>query len=486
MTLPNDGHLELDAFGRFCCSALTLEDGSPLELHDFQRQMLLELFEGCRETVILIPKKNGKSTLLGALALYHLCTTPDAECVIAAASRDQAQIMLRQAQGFIRRSTALQNRLQVKQREIVHKTLGGRVRILASDVDTADGVIPTLALVDELHRHKSGDLYGVFRDGLGPRQGRMVTISTAGDDEDSPLGHLRTKAYGYSGMERDGAYRHVVTGSFALHEWALDADEPFHDLRLVKQANPAPWQSLESLRERHDSPSTTEAQWARFACGIWGLGMERAFDRDLWASLAGPRGIAPGRKITLGFDGSRRHDATALVAVDIKDGHISLLGLWERPANAYEDWEIPEAEVNETVASAFSTYDVWRMYADPPYWESALDRWAGDYGEERVVRWWTNRLKAMALALHAFQGDMAPGRMTHDGDEDLARHIGNAARRETKMREGEDFLWLIRKDGAKSPRKIDAAMAAVLAWEARGDAIRAGEDGDDEHEVFQW
>jgi phage terminase large subunit-like protein len=55
--------------------------------------------------------------------------------------------------------------------------------VLAADVDTADGVIPTLALVDEMHRHKSAGLYGVFRDGLGARDGQMLTISTAGDNE---------------------------------------------------------------------------------------------------------------------------------------------------------------------------------------------------------------------------------------------------------------------------------------------------------------
>jgi phage terminase large subunit-like protein len=66
--------------------------------------MLADYFGGTTETLILIPKKNGKTTLMAALALYHLVVTEDAECVIAAASRDQAQIMLRQARGFIRRS----------------------------------------------------------------------------------------------------------------------------------------------------------------------------------------------------------------------------------------------------------------------------------------------------------------------------------------------------------------------------------------------
>jgi phage terminase large subunit-like protein len=60
----------------------------------------------------------------------------------------------------------------MNKREIQSLSDEGVVKVLASDVDTADGVIPTLAIVDELHRHKSADLYGVFRDGLGPRSGR--------------------------------------------------------------------------------------------------------------------------------------------------------------------------------------------------------------------------------------------------------------------------------------------------------------------------
>ena len=171
---------ELEAFARFC-AALELDNGEAMLLEPFQREMLTGLFGTAVETVALIPKKNGKSTTLASLALFHLATTPDAECVIAAASRDQATILYDQAAGFIRRSPGLQARFDVKRgyREIRNRRDSGRIRVLASDVDTADGVLPTLSLVDELHRHKSAELYGVFRDGLGPRNGRMFTISTA-------------------------------------------------------------------------------------------------------------------------------------------------------------------------------------------------------------------------------------------------------------------------------------------------------------------
>jgi hypothetical protein len=77
---------ELARFGRFC-DALTLEDGRAMELEAFQRTMLLDHFAGSVETLILIPKKNGKSTLLGALALYHLISTPDASMSSAVTAR---------------------------------------------------------------------------------------------------------------------------------------------------------------------------------------------------------------------------------------------------------------------------------------------------------------------------------------------------------------------------------------------------------------
>ena len=197
-----------------------------------------------------------------------------------------------------------------------------------------------------------------------------------------------------------------------------------------------------------------------------------------------------GRLITLGFDGARRQDSTGLVGTDVLTGHQFVIGAWERPRDLHEDepWEIDETEVDAAVAYAFDAWNPWRLYADPPYWETAVDRWAGEYGAERVIAWWTNSDKRMAFALKAWRGDWRPGVLSHDGNPLLAEHLGNAVKRLTKIRDvpdGEatedsargagDFLWVIRKESARSRRKIDLAMAACLSWEARGDCIRAGE-----------
>jgi phage terminase large subunit-like protein len=441
-------------------------------LEDFQHSMLADYFNGAIETLILIPKKNGKSTLLAALALYHLIVTPDSECVVGAASRDQATILYDQAAGFARRSAGLRARIDVKRgyREIRSRRDSGRIRVLAADVDTADGVIPTLALVDELHRHKSADLYGVFRDGLGPREGQMITISTAGDHELSALGLMRAAALGLPGLERNGAY--VVAASpersYVLHEWSLTSEDDLDDMNVVKGVNPASWQTTEALRARHDSPSMLPWQWARFACGVW-VGSEAWWvpGEDWHALISGDR-LEPGDKITLGFDGSRTGDATALVGCRVEDGLLQLLRVWECPPDV-PMWEVPANEVDATLASAMERFRVVRGYFDPPLWRSEIEGWAREFGDRPVTKFETARSKMMG-AVERFRTDVATGRLSHTGDPTLTRHVLNAQTREAR---GGGY-WL-QKDRPGSNHKIDAAVAAVLAYEARADVLASGD-----------
>jgi phage terminase large subunit-like protein len=115
------------------------------------------------------------------------------------------------------------------------------------------------------------------------------------------------------------------------------------------------------------------------------------------------------------------------------------------------------------------------MYADPPYWETQVAEWAGEYGDKRVIEWWTNRMKAMSYAIKGFNSAIASSDLLHSGDTGLTRHIGNAVRRVLNLRDEDGLpLWTIYKERPDSPHKIDAAMAAILSWEARSDALAAG------------
>jgi phage terminase large subunit-like protein len=449
---------ELDLFATFCEQALTREDGAPLKLHDFQRRMLGDLFAGRRETLILISKKNGKSTLLAGLALFHLCTTPDAECVIAAASRDQASIMLRQAQGFIRRSPWLQERCQVKQREIVHKQLGGRVRILASDVDTADGVIPTLALVDELHRHKSPDLYGVFRDGLGPRDGKMVTISTAGDDELSPLGELRAQAHALPGLTRKGAYRYVATEEFALHEWALDPDQDRSNMAIVKQANPAPWHTKKALLSLYRSPSMKPWQWGRFACGVWLSGEDSAISETEWRACADPDCEIPAdaKGVFVGIDLGWKWDTTAIVPVwKADDSDLAIVGEPRIVVPPRDGTATPFERIWEPIEELSKDFAEVQFVLDPEAGgEQLAQTIESELGVEPAIH--SQKTTPMQLAAQRLSEAISERRIAHPDDPTLNAHVLAAAAKQ----EGERWKFV---KGKRRRAPIDGVIALAMA-----------------------
>jgi hypothetical protein len=118
---------------------------------------------------------------------------------------------------------------------------------------------------------------------------------------------------------------------------------------------------------------------------------------------------------------------------------------------------------------------VWRIYCDPPRWEDSIDRWKGLYGDKRVIDWYTQRPKPTAEACRLYKAAIDGETLSHDGSEAFAQHVANAFRHNEVYEDDEGApLWTIRKERSDSPNKIDLAMAAVLSWEARGDAIAAG------------
>jgi hypothetical protein len=181
-----------------------------------------------------------------------------------------------------------------------------------------------------------------------------------------------------------------------------------------------------------------------------------------------------GDDITLGFDGSPLPGRHRPVATHVATGHQWPIGIWQRPPRV-ETWEVPVDDVDAAVDGAFARWKVWRLYADPPYWETSISAWAGKYGKERVVEWWTLRQRQMAAAVRAYAGAIAAGELSHDGHALFAEHVGNTVRRELTLRDDAgQRCWTVQKERPDSPRKIDAAVAGVLSWEARQDALREG------------
>jgi phage terminase large subunit-like protein len=449
----------LDDFRAFCAE-LVLDNGKLMALEPFQETMLADYFDGVRESLILISKKNSKTTTLSALALFHLITTADAECVIAAASRDQATLLYDAARGFVRRTRALQDLVVAKRgyRELRRIGDDGRIRVLVAQVDTADGALPTLALVDELHRHGSSELYEILNSGLAGRGGQMVTISTAGDSLDSPLGRLRKRAYAAPGMVRDGAHRHVRTDAFCMHEWSLDDDQDRDDLALVKQANPASWITLEDLRERHDSPSTTPWGWARFACGVWLQGEESAIQAAEWQACADPTATIPddARGVTVGIDLGWKWDTTAIVPIWRPDGGEPVIvgtPVIVRPpgdgsATAEHLIFNPIREMSERWAPTF--------VIDPAAGGEQLAQRIDGELRGRVSTF-SQSPWVMAAAAQRLSEAIAGEKIVHPDDPELDSHVLAAAVKPV----GEAWRFVKRR---RAPAPIDGLIALTMAY----------------------
>jgi hypothetical protein len=145
---------------------------------------------------------------------------------------------------------------------------------------------------------------------------------------------------------------------------------------------------------------------------------------------AGARGspVKPGDLITLGFDGGQFHDSTALVATHVKTGYQWKAGMWECPPGK-DELAGSGRGGRRRRAGPVRAVHVWRMYADPPYWQSWIATWQGVFGEERVIEWWTNRYNKMARAIEGFYTAITDGSISHDGSPDVARHLGNSGNR---------------------------------------------------------
>lgn len=364
---------------------------------------------------------------------------------------------------------------------IMRKAGDGKASALASSPNSRDGARTTCQHFDETHRmvlprlrqahqtmqanipkRKIADAWSLETT-TAPRPGENSVAEGTMDYAHTVLaGKFKDSKLFF--FHREAGPEHDISQPAGLRDAIVDASGP-----------EAEWSDIDGIAELWNDPQNEREYLERVYLNRVVKGADQAFDPILWADLTFPVTLKKRELVVLGFDGARFRDSTALVATGVKSGHQHVVGLWERPANAADGWEVDASDVDATVARSFDTWKVLRFYADPPMWDDHIDAWIAKYGEKVVHAWWTNRPKPMAFALKAYVTAMQSGEVSHDGDGGLARHIGNAYRRRINvLDERGERMWTIQKDRPDSLNKIDAAMAACLSWEARGDVIAAG------------
>lgn len=472
-------------------------EGEPFRLAPHERRVLNKWFAYEPEATEYLHRRgligwgkgNGKTEFVGALALEHIegpswsFGTP--VVTVAATDGDQAEELVRIAGMLLPESSELRSRFDVYDGRIARKKTFGTGTLLAtsSAVGKNDGKRTSLLVGDELHEWDTQDTatalgkkrYGKLTRNVGKRTGsRQLFISTAGWSLDSILGSLYL-------LGKRLASGELVDPRF-LFEWIeasphWDLEDPEQLLQAVLEANPAAdvfWpaqnlvESYESDKALGELPEWIRHhlnRWVPLHAGSWLQDMAIWLERGPEGPEVGPPPPA-GTPVVLGFDGSESGDSTALWGATIeREPYWFHVGVWEHDGS--RDWRVPVDEVEDTIVHACTRrgWDVKELTADVSYWRGSLERLA-----ERgipVVEFPQGRAHLGPACERAYEQITRAG-MTHDGHPVLTRHIENCRRRDT------EHGTRVVKEHKDSPRRIDAAIAAIQAndralwWAANG------------------
>ncbi len=195
----------------------------------------------CREAVLIVAKKNGKSLLASIVGLYMLLGDgePGPEVYAVATKKDQAKIIWTESKRMVRKSKALLKRVKPLVAELSSELYNdGSFKPLASDSDTLDGLNIHCGLMDEIHQWKDGRrLYDIIADGVTAREQPLIYItSTAGTiREDIYDQKYEESERVINGLFDDDGYKDIHFFPFI---YELDERKEWTNSECWKKANP--------------------------------------------------------------------------------------------------------------------------------------------------------------------------------------------------------------------------------------------------------
>ena len=343
----------------------------------------------------------------------------------------------------------------------------GKIVPLTAAAKSKLGQPLTGALGDESGLYTAGnrrlETWQTIRRGVAAMQGRTVELTNPWDPMENSAAQQ--------------AFESRVTDMF-LYYRKPPADLSYGNKRERTKIHvhvyaDSPWVDPATVdAEAAELVETDPTQAERFFGNRLVQGLGSFMPDALWDMTARPRVVPDGTRITLGFDGSRSGDWTALRAETV-DGYrfTPTYGPDDRPTYwnpaEWPEGYIPRGEVDAAMSAMFERYEVERVYVDPRHWETQADAWADQYGATRIVMWHTERTQQMYAALTRYLEDSRARLTTHDDEPGARSHALNARK---VAKPGDKFLL-----GKPSEhQKIDILMADVLAHEAAADVRASG------------
>lgn len=471
----------IDSMCRITMDTIAGDVGDPLELRAWQRELLRALLarrvDGRykhRVALIGMPRKNGKSALASSFALWSLLEGPAGGQIIGcAAEKEQARIVFGVAKSMVELEPELSEAISPYKDVLEVKTTGSVYRCVSAEAYSKEGLNPHLVIFDEVHAQPNRELWDVMRLAQGARrEPLMLGITTAGVRTDASGGE--SLCYEQYQKGRDLVRGHATDPTFFFAWWepkaGVKADH--RDPQVWAECNPG----FDDIVARDDFVSVLadahENEFRTKRTNVFTSDVVAWLPHGAWEACADrKRSIPDGAHVVLGFDGSFNNDSTALVACLIPDRSMTARSAQARlHLEVVECWEpkgqpVAILDVEEAIRSACRRWRVKEVTCDPFRWARSIQVLEA----ERIpMVEFPQSPSRMVPATQRFYEAVLNRSLTHSGEQVLARHIGNAVLR-TDSRGSR-----LSKESKGSPRRIDLAVAAVMAveraayWAGRG------------------
>lgn len=462
--------------------------GQPFRLRPWQEALVRYLFgtlrpDGYRQyrtCYVEIPRKNGKTELAAAIALYMLLADGErgAQVYSAATDLEQAALAFNAAEQMVRNDAELSAMVEIvpSRKRIVYHRHGSFYRAIPADAPSSHGYDASAIIYDELHAAPNRELFTVLRTAVGSRrQPLLFMITTAGHDRNSICWQQHT----YAERVRDGE---VTDPTFLPVLYGAPPDADWLDENVWRAANPAlgDFRSLDEMRmmarEAREVPASQNDFRRLYLCQ-WTESATRWLDPAVWDAGALPLRPLEGRPCYAGLDLSTTTDLTALVLVfPADDGTVDVLPLFFCPAEG----------IAARARMDHAPYAEWQRAG----LLEATDRHSVDYDLIRQrIRALCERFRVQRITYDRYNSSQLVGQLLEDGAPMVALGQGyasmNAPARELERRvidrtirhAGHPVLrWclvntVVETDAAgnlkpskrKSTERIDGTVALIMA-----------------------
>lgn len=474
--------------------------GQPMELMDFQRRFILDIYDnpkGTSRAYLSVARKNGKSALIAGILLAHIVgpeARQNSQIISGARSRDQAALVFKLAEKMVRLSPVLPKVIKVvpSQKSLIGLPMNVEYQAISAEAGTAHGLSPVLAILDEV---------GQVR---GPTDAFVEAIETAQGAHDDPLLIAISTQAATDGdlfsIWLDDA-KNAKDPRIVSHVYTAPEDCDVMDKKAWKAANPAlgHFRSMADMEDFAKQASRLPAKEASFRWLYLNQRVEGTtpfLNRTEWEANGSEPEIEEGALCYAGLDLSASRDLTAFVMVFPSEDGYHIVPQFFLPADG----------IREKAKAEKVPYDLWAdqgflMLIDGPVIVPAI---VARHVAEAAERYNMQMLAYDRWRIHDFQreldmiGAQIPMTPFGQGFRDMAPAVDKLERlvAERKLRHGGNPLLnmcaanaVVERDPAgnrkltksKSVGKIDGlvALAMALGAEASDDAPPAASPWDD-------